>query len=95
MAYFQEMVLLATAIERAFQPRKLNYELLGNQVPHLHWHLFPRSETDPDRLKPVWLAIDRAERDAELRSHLAVGPSRRAETIERLRAELSRHHPEE
>ena len=35
---------------QASRPHKLNYELLGNQVPHLHWHLFPRSPDDPDRL---------------------------------------------
>src|SRR5436189_145668 len=35
--HLEEMCLLARAIEQTFQPRKLNYELLGNQVPHLHW----------------------------------------------------------
>ena len=57
-AYLDEMCLLARAIEGACRPHKLNYELLGNQVPHLHWHLFPRSldEPEPDRLRPVWLA---------------------------------------
>lgn len=69
-AYLEEMALLAKAIERAFHPHKLNYELLGNQVPHLHWHLFPRSIDDPDRLQPVWLALDAAERDADLKVRL-------------------------
>ena len=32
-AYLDEMCLLAKAIEAAFRPHKLNYELLGNQVP--------------------------------------------------------------
>src|ERR1700761_4399876 len=41
--YLHEMSQLAEAIESCFRPHKLNYELLGNQVPHLHWHLFPRS----------------------------------------------------
>jgi len=62
-AFLDEMCLLARAIELTVRPHKLNYELLGNQVPHLHWHLFPRSPADPDRLKPVWLALDEAERD--------------------------------
>src|SRR5947209_10713444 len=39
-AYLEEMCLLARAIQQCQRPRKLNYELLGNQVPHLHWHLF-------------------------------------------------------
>src|SRR5437870_1709407 len=53
-AYFDEMCLLAKAIEECFQPHKLNYELLGNQVSHLHWHLFPRYRNDPEALNPVW-----------------------------------------
>jgi diadenosine tetraphosphate (Ap4A) HIT family hydrolase len=32
----------------------MNYELLGNQVPHIHWHLIPRLATDPDPRWPVW-----------------------------------------
>jgi diadenosine tetraphosphate (Ap4A) HIT family hydrolase len=69
-AYLEEMCLLARAIQQCHQPRKLNYELLGNQVPHLHWHLFPRSAADPDALRPVWLALDRAERDEAWRRRL-------------------------
>src|SRR6516162_2690674 len=67
-AYLEEMCLLAQAVAECFQPRKLNYELLGNQVPHLHWHLFPRRPDDPEVQKPVWLALDRAERDEAERS---------------------------
>jgi diadenosine tetraphosphate (Ap4A) HIT family hydrolase len=52
--YFQDMLRVARAIANAFQPRKLNYELLGNSVPHLHWHVFPRYADDPDPLRPVW-----------------------------------------
>lgn len=89
-AHLGEMCLLAQAIEKAFAPHKLNYELLGNQVPHLHWHLFPRTTDDPDRLKPVWLALDRAERDPAERQRLQLGPLGRAETVARLRHELLR-----
>jgi len=32
----------------------MNYELLGNQVPHIHWHLVPRLRTDPDPQGPIW-----------------------------------------
>jgi|SRR5215204_5626808 len=39
---------------KAFQPRKLNYELLGNGAPHLHWHLFPRHANDSRPWGPVW-----------------------------------------
>src|SRR6266849_7387353 len=69
-AHLDEMCLLARAIEHCFRPHKLNYELLGNQVPHLHWHIFPRYRHDPDALRPVWLALDRAERDERERQRL-------------------------
>jgi diadenosine tetraphosphate (Ap4A) HIT family hydrolase len=88
-AYLDEMCTLARAIETGFRPHKLNYELLGNQVPHLHWHLFPRYADDPERLHPVWLALDRAERDAELRRRLETGPETSAATAARLRRALS------
>jgi len=45
--YFQDMIAVARAIATAFKPRKMNYEVLGNTVGHLHWHLFPRYEWDP------------------------------------------------
>lgn len=64
-AFLDEMCLLAHAIEESFHPQKLNYELLGNQVPHLHWHLFPRYGGGLDPLRPVWFALDEAEKDAE------------------------------
>jgi diadenosine tetraphosphate (Ap4A) HIT family hydrolase len=53
--FLDEMSLVAEAVFRAFTPRKLNYELLGNSVSHLHWHLFPRYEDDPNPRFPVWL----------------------------------------
>jgi diadenosine tetraphosphate (Ap4A) HIT family hydrolase len=88
--YLDEMCLLAAAIESCFKPDKLNYELLGNQVPHLHWHLFPRIRRDPDALRPVWLALDRAEQDDAERRRLQNGPLDRAATTAALRAELTK-----
>jgi diadenosine tetraphosphate (Ap4A) HIT family hydrolase len=52
--HLHEMAVVAEAVFKAFQPRKLNYELLGNGVPHLHWHLFPRHVDDPRPRGPVW-----------------------------------------
>jgi diadenosine tetraphosphate (Ap4A) HIT family hydrolase len=89
-SYLEEMCILARAIERAFVPHKMNYELLGNQVEHPHWHLFPRSKDDPARLSPVWLALDAAERDEPLRRKLQTGPNDRPATIARIRESLTR-----
>jgi diadenosine tetraphosphate (Ap4A) HIT family hydrolase len=52
--YLREMAAVAEAAFNAFEPRKLNYELLGNGVPHLHWHLIPRRAHDPSPTWPVW-----------------------------------------
>ncbi|MBY0458817.1 MAG: HIT family protein [Gemmataceae bacterium] len=83
--FLGEMALLAEAIESCFQPHKLNYELLGNQVPHLHWHLFPRSADDPERLQPVWLALERAKTDPAEKKRLETGTVPVAEVRARLR----------
>ncbi|HKZ06802.1 MAG TPA: HIT family protein [Methylomirabilota bacterium] len=45
---------MAEALCVVYQPVKMNYELLGNQVPHVHWHLIPRLADDPEPRWPVW-----------------------------------------
>ena len=45
---------MAEALARVYQPVKMNYELLGNQVAHIHWHLIPRLAGDPEPRWPVW-----------------------------------------
>jgi diadenosine tetraphosphate (Ap4A) HIT family hydrolase len=88
-AYLEEMCLLAQAIQTCYRPHKLNYELLGNQVPHLHWHLFPRYLDDPDRQTAVWLAIERALReDGAWRRRMETGREERAATAVNLRRTL-------
>ncbi len=50
----EEVTLVAKTLAQVFDARKINYELLGNQLPHIHWHLIPRLATDPAPLEPVW-----------------------------------------
>jgi diadenosine tetraphosphate (Ap4A) HIT family hydrolase len=52
-----EMRLVAEAIAAVVKPWKMNYECLGNSEPHVHWHLLPRNENEPDETRrvPVWL----------------------------------------
>jgi diadenosine tetraphosphate (Ap4A) HIT family hydrolase len=88
LAFFEEMCLLARGIGEQFRPHKLNYELLGNQVPHLHWHIVPRYRDDPDRLDPIWLPLERAKNDPALRQRLQTGPRPRQETAAALRTKL-------
>ena len=54
-AYMEDLNKVAKAIYDAYHPYKMNYELLGNVVPHLHWHIIPRRESDPIELHwPIW-----------------------------------------
>jgi len=45
--FFEDMMRVGRALEQAFNPVKLNFEILGNAVPHLHCHLKPRYYGDP------------------------------------------------
>lgn len=50
----EEVNRVAAALYRVFTPTKINYELLGNMVPHMHWHLVPRCSDDPLWPRPIW-----------------------------------------
>ena len=39
----------ASALQRHYRPVKMNYQTLGNAVPHLHTHLLSRFAQDPAR----------------------------------------------
>ena len=88
-AFVDEIAVLGKALATLFEPRKLNVEMLGNLVPHLHCHLFPRYERDPDHLKPAWVAIDRAETDQATRHRLEGADVSREQLRERIRTELA------
>lgn len=80
----EEVAHVAQTLAQVFEAKKINYELLGNQVPHIHWHLIPRLKSDPDPLKPVWcvphepvrLSTEQlAEQVDRLRAALRIGPN--------------------
>jgi len=50
-AYWLEVMRVARALETYLKPVKMNYNLLGNSLPHLHTHLIPRFADDP---RPGW-----------------------------------------
>lgn len=50
----EEVNRVAAALYAAFTPTKINYELLGNMVPHMHWHIVPRFTADPLWPRPIW-----------------------------------------
>ena len=37
-----------------FQPDKINLASFGNMVPHVHWHIIPRWNTDRHFPEPIW-----------------------------------------
>jgi diadenosine tetraphosphate (Ap4A) HIT family hydrolase len=51
--FWCEVVIVARAINAVFQPCHLNYELLGNFVPHVHVHIVPRYLDDPSPNTPL------------------------------------------
>lgn len=50
----EEVARVAKVLAGEDRAIKINYEVLGNQVPHIHWHLIPRLKDDPAPLDPVW-----------------------------------------
>jgi len=42
------------ALRARLTPTKMNLASLGNQTPHLHWHLIPRFADDLHFPNPVW-----------------------------------------
>lgn len=63
LKFLSEMSLVAEAVFKAFKPKKLNYELLGNRDEHLHWHIIPRHKKDPKPQSAIW-SIDKLFRNS-------------------------------
>ncbi len=62
----EEVSRFAKVLAETFDAKKMNYGLLGNQMPHIHWHLIPRLSSDPAPLEPVWrVPHDRVTLSAE------------------------------
>lgn len=59
---FADVTRMCAAIRTVFPtsgkdggPPRINYECLGNLVPHVHWHIIPRHGDDPYPTKAVWV----------------------------------------
>lgn len=53
-ALMETVSRVAQALAATYGARKMNYALLGNQIPHVHWHVMPRLADDPAPSDPVW-----------------------------------------
>lgn len=47
VAFWEDVMFASKVLARLFRPTKMNYEIHGNTVPHLHAHLYPRHPNDP------------------------------------------------
>jgi diadenosine tetraphosphate (Ap4A) HIT family hydrolase len=81
-----EILAVGRTLAEVLKPLKLNYECLGNQEPHVHWHIFPRYQDDPMRLAPVW-------QRPEVERKISLEHEARVELITAIRRELVRRLP--
>jgi diadenosine tetraphosphate (Ap4A) HIT family hydrolase len=51
--FLEDMMRAGRAIERVFNPLKMNFNILGNVVPHVHAHILPRYYGDPAPHHPI------------------------------------------
>jgi len=75
-----EVSLVSEALHDVFRPDKINYELLGNMVPHMHWHLVPRFASEPLWPRPIW---------AEPHEEVLLSPDEYRDRIEQIRKALT------
>ena len=66
LQFLRDMALIGDALLEATDAFRINYEILGNDEPALHAHIFPRymSESEKCRRYPVWMAYSKVERDS-------------------------------
>ncbi len=80
----EHLLAVVFTVERVLrellQPDKINLAALGNQVPHLHWHVIPRFRDDAHFPDAVWAlrrrtGVPRAVDESVLRPNLAAALS--------------------
>lgn len=69
--YWRDVLVVARALSAFYQPLKMNYETLGNTVPHLHTHLVPRYVEDPAPGRPFPLLPQNGSETANNAAQLA------------------------
>lgn len=76
----EEVSQVAQALHRTFAPDKINYELLGNMVPHIHWHIVPRFASETLWPRPIW---------AEHHNEVLLAPEEYQQRINAIRSVLA------
>ena len=52
-AFWTESMSIAAALSEAERASKMNYEIHGNTIGHLHLHVYPRFVGDPFQGRPI------------------------------------------
>ncbi|MGQ0643424.1 MAG: HIT domain-containing protein [Gemmatimonadaceae bacterium] len=65
-AFMSDLNTAARAIAVTCRPDLMNYASLGNVMPHLHWHLVPRSKLDPRWGGPIYTTTREEMRETSL-----------------------------
>lgn len=78
------VIEVESALRETLQPHKINLASLGNQVPHVHWHVIPRYTDDAHFSDPIWAAQRRDGDAAQRQVRAALLPALRATIARRL-----------
>ena len=81
VAVMEEVNAVAAALSDLLHPAKINYELLGNKTPHMHWHVVPRFVEDALWPRPIW---------SEPHEQVTLTPEDYAELTGQIRTRLGR-----
>jgi diadenosine tetraphosphate (Ap4A) HIT family hydrolase len=76
--FFKDMMYAGLALEKVFGAVKMNFQILGNAVPHLHCHLepryygdaFPNHPADPNKEKVFLTPEEYRQRVEKIRQAL-------------------------
>lgn len=63
--FWQDILSTTRAVEEVYQPVKVNFLSLGNDLPHLHFHIVPRyAQGDPAPNRPLpFTVLDHGRQD--------------------------------
>ncbi len=82
LAFWEDTMAAAQALADLLRPVKMNYEVHGNTIPHLHMHIYPRFPGDPFEGRPIDPrnpSFSRSQDDlARMRGVLAEAATRRS-----------------
>lgn len=78
------LACIETVLRECLRPRKINLASLGNEVPHVHWHIIARFDWDSHFPSPVWAASRRAASPQKLAALRARLPDLEAALIQAL-----------